>query len=292
MEHGNRERETLFQAHRKRVGQRIEVRPEPEFLDKLRNPRLRFLFRNMIKERVEYEILPDGEFPIKGKGLSHIAEVFADLHTTRLDGTAEKRRGPFRGRQKPRQHFHGRGFAATVRAEKTEYLAAFDREAHVVHGSETSETTRQALCVDNHFRLSGRARRDRELGVSLAFLFRQQPDKTLFQIFGARPVHQLPGRPGRQHASPVHRHDPVPFLRLIHVGRGNKHAHRGTAFSDIVDERPELTAGERIDTCCRFIQDEEIGIVDQCAAESHFLFHAARKLARGTAGERTEARGL
>src|SRR5690606_15888055 len=58
---------------------------------------------------------------------------------------------------------------------------------------------------------------------------------------------------------------------------------------DPVDEIPELTPGQRIDAGGRLVEDEEVRIVNERAAEAELLPHAARELARGPVEERREA---
>ena len=66
------------------------------------------------------------------------------------------------------------------------------------------------------------------------------------------------GRAGRQHAPRVHRHDPVPALRLVHVGGGDDDAHARAAGADVVDQRPELPPRERIDAGGRLVEDQQV----------------------------------
>ena len=64
-----------------------------------------------------------------------------------------------------------------------------------------------------------------------------------------------------------------------------------------VDQVPELPARERIDAGGRLVQNQQVGVVDQRAAEAELLLHAARELAapagrrRGRGPVRGEQRG-
>ena len=162
----------------------------------------------------------------------------------------------------------------------------------VVDRGEAAEAARQALGIDGDFRFAGRTRRDGQLRMPHAFFLRQQGDEAFLQIFGACPLHQLRRRSCRQHPSGVHRDDPVPLLRFVHVGGGNDDAHAGAACANIVNERPELPPGERIDAGGGLIENEKIRFVDQRAAEPHLLFHSARELAGGTFGKRAKSGGI
>src|SRR5581483_6418122 len=59
-----------------------------------------------------------------------------------------------------------------------------------------------------------------------------------------------------------------------------------------IDQLPELPPRQRIDARGRLIEDEEIGIMHQGAAETDLLLHAARELAARTVAERVKARGF
>ena len=60
----------------------------------------------------------------------------------------------------------------------------------------------------------------------------------------------------------------------------------------MVDQRPELSPRQRIDSGRGFVEDEEVRVVDQGTAEPDLLLHAARKLAGRATMKRSESRGL
>ena len=86
------------------------------------------------------------------------------------------------------------------------------------------------------------------------------------------------GRSGRQHLSGVHGRQPVEPLGFLHIGGRHDDTHAGTARTDAVDQFPELAARQRINAGGRLIQNEQIRIVNQRAAQAEFLAHAARQL--------------
>ena len=73
----------------------------------------------------------------------------------------------------------------------------------------------------------------------------------------------------------IHCGEPVEAARLVHVGRRDDHAHLRPACADGIDELPELPARKRIDARGGLVENEEIRIVHQRAAEADFLLHAA-----------------
>src|SRR6185312_16437244 len=68
------------------------------------------------------------------------------------------------------------------------------------------------------------------------------------------------------------------------------HAHLRAARADRVDEVPELAARERVDAGRRLVEDEQIRIVDEGAAQAQLLLHAAGELAGGPGLELLHAR--
>ena len=107
------------------------------------------------------------------------------------------------------------------------------------------------------------------------------------------------GRPGlglefggaahRQHLAGIHRHQPAEAFGFFHVGGGDQHAHAGPALADRVDEFPELAPGQRVHAGGGFVENQQIGIVDQRTAQPQLLFHAAGQLARRPVGKRSQA---
>ncbi len=73
----------------------------------------------------------------------------------------------------------------------------------------------------------------------------------------------------------VHRGEPIEPARFVHVGGRDDHAHHWPARPDRIDQLPELPARKRIDAGGRLVENKEIRIVHQRAAEADFLLHAA-----------------
>ena len=90
---------------------------------------------------------------------------------------------------------------------------------------------------------------------------------------------------GRQHPPGVHRDQPVEAGRLLHVSGRHEYAHAGPLGSDALDQLPELPARQRIDAGRRLVEDEQVRVVDQRAAQAEFLLHAAGELAGGPVEE-------
>ena len=120
----------------------------------------------------------------------------------------------------------------------------------------------------------------------------KQRDECVLQVRGTGAFHELAGSAGGDDAARVHGDGPIEPLGLVHVGGGDQHAHAGPIGTDAVDQGPELLAGEGIDAGGRLVEDEEVGVVDQGAAEADLLLHAAGELAGGAVGEGPQSRGV
>src|SRR5262249_11956624 len=191
------------------------------------------------------------------------------------------------------EHLHGRRLAAAVRTQEAEDLPATDVEAHMVDGGEIAELARQPVGLDDRYIVGeGSTRSHDHFLMPCALLVREEGDEGLLQCLLACLLQYLRSRTGGNHFSVVHCHLPVEALRLVHIRRGNDDAHLRTPGADIADQLPELSARERVYARGRFIEDEQIRIVNQCAAEAELLLHAAGKLACGAAQERVEACSL
>ena len=82
-----------------------------------------------------------------------------------------------------------------------------------------------------------------------------------------------------QHAAGIERDQMIKAPRLVHVGGRHDHAHAGALGADAGDQLPELRA--RADRRLgRLVEHQQVGVVDQRAAQAELLLHAARELAR------------
>ena len=86
----------------------------------------------------------------------------------------------------------------------------------------------------------------------------------------------------------VHRHQPVEAGGLLHVGGRHQDAHARPVGPDAVDQLPELAARQRIDAGGRLVEDQQVRVVDQSAAQAELLLHAAGQLAGRPVGEASQ----
>ncbi|CAM2150331.1 hypothetical protein PT2222_230055 [Paraburkholderia tropica] len=290
VDHRHREREPLAHAERQAVGQRVERVGEVEALDHFVDARRNVGFGHMKQTRVQHQILAHREFAIERKRLRHVAHAAARVEVARIDFVPEQPGFAFGRGQQAREHFHRRRLAAAVRAEKAENLAALNAKAHVIDGHEVAETHRQVFGLDGDFGvLVDVERHDLDRLVAAFFRLGQQRDEGFFERVRVRAFEQFGGLAGREHRAVVHRDQPVEALRLVHVRGRDDHAHRRAFLADAVDEVPELRARERVDARGRFVEDQQVGVVDQRAAQAELLLHAAREFARGAREKRIEA---
>src|SRR5262245_60582660 len=127
---------------------------------------------------MQLEILLNRQFVVKREGLRHIADMEARLHVVRPHRFAEQFRRSTAWRQKTCQHLHSCRFAAAVRAEEAEDLAATYAEAHMVHRCEIPEPASKPLGLDGrHGVVLGGTWTRNHLLVLCALLSRQQSDE-------------------------------------------------------------------------------------------------------------------
>ena len=266
--------------------------PEAEPIDQLVDPGAVAVAREVEDAGVEFEVLTDRELAVEGEGLRHVADALARGQVVGVHGIAEEPGLALGGGEEAGQHLHRGGLAATVGAEEAEDLAAADGEADAVHGGEGAEPLGEVGGLDGGLPPGVHARRDLQGAATARLGARQQRDERVLQVRGAGAFHELGGSAGGDDAAGVHGDGPVEALGLVHVGGGDQHAHAGPFGADAIDEGPELLAGERIDAGGRLVEDEQVRVVDQGAAEAHLLLHAAGELAGGAVGERPQARGV
>ena len=90
----------------------------------------------------------------------------------------------------------------------------------------------------------------------------------------------------------VHCEQMLELLGFIDIGGGNDNGHAALLLLQIVHELPELAARKRVNACGGFVQNQQIGVVHQGAAQAQFLLHAARQFARGAVEEGGKVRGI
>ena len=241
---------------------------------------------------VQHQVLQHRQLAVQRKALRHIAHAAARGDVAGVHLVAEQRGPAFAGRHQAGQHLHRGGFAAAVGAEKAEDLAAPDPEVDMVHGDEVAKTHGQVLRLDGDVVRSGLQRGNHHGGVAAFLVFRQQGDEGRLQRFGLGARQQFRRRARGQDLAIVHSHQPVKALGLVHIGRGHQHAHLRASGADAVDQVPELRARQRVHAGGGLVQDQQVGVVYQRAAQAELLLHAAREFARRAAQEFLQARAL
>ena len=195
----------------------------------------------------------------------------------------------FTGFEQAGQHLHGRGFAAAVGAEEAEDFAAPDFEADIVDGCEAAETASQSFGFDGDALVIQLKGWNLQGLVGFPFGLGEQADEGGIQLQSACAVKQLLRAAGRQHLAGVHRYQPVEPHGLVHIGGGDQYTHAGPLMADALDQLPELAAGKRVHPGGRFIQNQQVGVMDQGTAEPKFLLHATGQLASRSIAKGSQA---
>jgi hypothetical protein len=96
---------------------------------------------------------------------------------------------------------------------------------------------------------------------------------------------------GGQHLAVTHGCQPIEALGFFQVGACHQHAHHWPTRSDARDQGPELTARQWVNTGGRLIENQQIRIVNQRAAQAQLLFHVTREFADRTPFEGSQSGG-
>jgi hypothetical protein len=137
----------------------------------------------------------------------------------------------------------------------------------MVDGDKVAEPLGQPFRFDGDVvRRSSRARRDDHVHVTLAFFFGQERDERCVKRSRAGARQQLLWRAGGEDVARVHRDEPIEPRGLVHIGGGDHDAHAGPIDADPIDQFPKLTPRQRINARRRFVQDQEVRVMDQGAA--------------------------
>ena len=248
------------------------------------------LFRDVKEFRMQFQVLANRQFLIERKALRHVADAPPRRHIPCVEFLAEKPGGAFAHRQKASQHLHRRRLAAAVRAQKAEDLAAFDAEVHPVDRNEVAEAAGQVGRLDRGIAVMRHAGRYVHRLVACSLFLRQQPDEGGFERFLSCRLANIRRRSRGKHPAVIHCGQPVEAFRLLHIGGSHEHAHMRAAGADRVDEFPELPPRQRIDAGRRLVEDQQVRVMDESAAEPELLFHAAGQGAHGAIGKGRKSR--
>jgi hypothetical protein len=210
----------------------------------------------------------------------------------RVDFLPEQPGAALGGRQQTGQHLHGGGLAAAVAAQKAENLAAADAKADPVDGGEVAKAHGEIARLDGRLAVAVRRQRwNLHRPVAAAFFFWQQGDERRLERVAAGARQQLRRCAGGQHAPGVHGDQVVEARGLFHIGGRHQHAHVRQIRPDARDQLPELAPRQRIDAGGGFVQDQQVRVVDERAAQAELLLHAAGQLAGRPVQKREQAGG-
>ena len=293
VEHGHRQLQPLLDAERQALRLGVGHSFQIVAFEQLVDPGFDLVRRQMVELGMQIEILPHRKLAVEGERLRHVADVLARLHVVGAHRLAEQFGRAFGDRQQSGHHFHGCRFSAAVRAEEAENLAAADAKAHMVDGDEIAEPARKPIRLDRRRLVIALGARPHDDLLMLAALFRwKQRNEGVVERRLLRFGEDLLRCAMRDDFAVVHGGEPIEPARLVHVGGRDNHAHLRPTRADRIDQLPELPARERIDARGGLVENKQIRIVHQRAAEADFLLHAARELAAWSIRKRVEPGGF
>ncbi len=241
----------------------------------------------MKQPRVQLKVLSHRQFAIQRKRLGHIAHTAPGFDVFRVDRLTEQQRLPFGGRLQAGEHFHRGRLATAIGAEEAEYLTTLDTKIHMIDGHEIAEAARQAVSLDGHcgFATARGPGRYHQRMVATALFFRKQRNKGFLQVLAVSLFQQVVRGTSVQNFPCVHGHQPVETLGFVHIRGGHQHAHAGAIATNAGNQLPELITGQGIDASGGLIENQQIRVVNQRAAQPQLLLHAARELAGRAIGK-------
>jgi len=163
----------------------------------------------------------------------------------------------------------------------------------MIDGREVSEALGEAPRLDGDLVLAvDRAGWDGDGSMRSPARLRKKRDEGFLQGAGAGALIERWGRSGGEDPSRVHGDQPVEPRRLLHVGRGDEHAHLRPSGTDACDQLPELRTRKRVHARGGLVEQKEVRVMDQGAAETELLLHAPGELSGGPVAEGRKAGAL
>ncbi len=164
-----------------------------------------------------------------------------------LDRLAEQQGRAGSRRQQSRQHFHGRGLAATIGAEKPKDLAALNAEADVIDCRECPELLGEPFGFDCRSIAGGLPGRDDRFLVAASGLLGNQLDEGPFEgcLVGAARLSSSGVPVASTLPSFMAASQSKPSASSMYAVR-YQYAHGRAPEADAGDEFPELPARQRV----------------------------------------------
>ena len=216
--------------------------------------------------------------------MRHKADALAGGQVFGIHRIAQQFGAAFGGRHQAGQHFHGGGFAATVGAQKSENFPSTNGKADVVNSGEIAELKRQVVGFNGDIAVVADPGRNHQrlIAVTTVALV---VGKSFIQLAVGRCGGQLFAQACGNQLAPVEHQAVFKLLGLFHVGRGHQQRQLRALAAYVFDQLPKAPPRQRVNASGGLIENQQIRLVDQCAAQPELLFHAARELARRAIGK-------
>ncbi len=283
VDHGAGEGDPLFEADRQFVGHAVLEAGEADHVEEFGGGEDGVVLF-AVNTAVEFQVFMDFQVAVEGEFLRHVADPVFEAVSLAPDMITGDEGVAAGGVQNAEEHFDGGGFSGPVGAEEAEDFAGVDVEADVIDGGETAEIFGQFHDADDRFvfidgEVGGflnelvHVRADRMLVGQVGEFF----DEDLAEFGGFSLGLQVDGVAFEEDAAVVDHGDAVTSFGLVEVTGGDDD---GDFFADdqVVDDNPQIAAGDRIYAGGGFIEDEDSRVMDEGTAEGEFLLHSAGEL--------------
>ncbi len=239
---------------------------------------------------MQHQVLAHAEFAVQRETLRHETHALTGREVLGIHRVAEQRGAALGGRHQPGEDFHGGGFAAAVRAEEAENLAPADGKADFIHRREITKAQRQVVGFDSDISVAAFTRwnHQRLIVVGAVAL---EVGEGLVQFAAGCGGRQLVAQAVGDQFAAIQHQAMFELFGLFHVGRGHQQRELRAFVAYGFDQFPEASTRQRVDAGGGLVEDQQVRVVDQRAAQAKFLLHATGQLAGRALGEACEVSG-
>ncbi len=157
-------------------------------------------------------------------------------------------------------------------------------------GGEVAKAQGQVVGFDGDIGVGACARRDDQRLVVVGAVA-LEVGEGLVQFAAGRHCRQFAAQAVGDQFAAVEHQAMFELLGLFHVGRGHQQRQLRALAAYGFDQLPEAPTGQRVDPGGGLVEDQQVRVVDQRAAQAEFLLHPAGEFAGRPFGEALEVGG-